>query len=697
MHLSFKIVFATALFLTQCSIAHGQDSSYVRILIDSAMAKGYTMNESMPLFEEAEKLAKQQDYVELQAFALKGMGIVHYYRGEYPQSIGYWKYSTELYEKLNKRDKVASNVNNLGNAYMRLGRFAESLEAYRKCVKTADATGNRRVMAAALGNMGNVYEKTGDYTKALEMHKQSFSIDSADNNFTGMGNTLTNIGTVFEHLSRGDLAYEAYMKALTICTKNDDSLGIAAAYSNIGNIFQVNGEYETARKYHLQSLAISRRKSNHYGIALSLNNLAGLAQKSGDVEQAMQLFNEALQVSQNHKFNDILLYCYKNLSDLHFDKQQWQLSATYMRKYVDLEKELFGQEKILGLARQEMLYEYDMKVLKDSITQVELDKKREFEDKKKELEIEREREQKRIAQFVMLAVLLAAMVMAWLVIQLRRSGKRRKEQMIFIEAQRRILEDKNQSISESMDYGRLIQQQFLPEDDVLSGLPLNYAAWLSPRDVLGGDFYFIKQINNTVWVAVADCTGHGVPGAMLAVMANQILSRSVNEIILPSQVLEKAHKSFVKALGNKSKHDIQDGMDASLLKIDLVTREMWFSGARNNAFLMRNQDITVLQATRRSVGLTIGEEPLPFQDTSYQLLKGDRLFMFTDGIFDQPVMTDKGEKKMGISGLRKILLEFEQIHEMHAAIQHIRQAHEKLSANIQQIDDLCILGLHCEG
>lgn len=678
------------------SDVRAQDSLFVKALIDSAMAGGYTLEQSMPLFVKAEKIAKNQEFDELRAFALKGMGIVHYYRGEYPQSIDFWKQSTNIYEKIGKRDKVASNVNNMGNAYMRLGRYAESLEAYRKCVKDAEATGNRRVMAAAMGNMGNVYEKTGDYRKALDMHKQSFAIDSADNNLSGMGNTLTNIGAVHEHLKRGDLAYEAYMKALEICVKNDDSLGISAAYSNIGNIFQVNGDYETAKRYHFKSLAIDRRQSNFYGIALSLNNLAGLALTTSSATEAMQLFEEALEVSENHTFNDILLYCYKNLSDLYFDQQRWQESASFMRKYVELEKDMFGQEKILGLARQEMLYEYDMKVLKDSLAQSELLKQRELQRKKQDLELEREREQKQIAVITLLALVVVAVAMSWLVIQLRRSAKRRKEQLVLIEEQRRVLEEKNQNINESLEYGSLIQQQFLPEDEVLNGLPLKYAVWLLPRDVIGGDFYFIKRTNDVVWIAVADCTGHGVSGAMLAVMANQILGRSVNDTASPSQILEKAHKSFTKALGNKSRHDFQDGMDISIVKIDIISGQMVFSGARNNAFVVRNGEIQVLAATRRSVGLTIGDEYLPFEDSTVQLKASDQLYMFTDGITDQLIVTERGEKKFGSARLKDLLVKQKHL-EIADAIALVKDTYQELSHGKERLDDLCILGVHWSG
>jgi tetratricopeptide (TPR) repeat protein len=670
-----------------------QDSTFVRTLIDSGMALGYTRNESLPLFEKAATIAGKENYTELQAFALKNVGVVYYYEGEYYPSLDYWNKSNKLYEKLGKDIKVANNLNNIGNVHLRLMQFAEALEAYRRCLGLASKYDDQKVMAAAYGNMGNVYEKTGDFRKALEMHRKSFSLDSMMGNLAGMGKTLTNIGAVHEHLNRGDLAYEAYLKALEICRQNNDSIGISAAYSNMGNIFQHSGEFETAMKYHRLSLEIDQKKHNTYGIAISLNNIAGIYQKTARTEDAIKYFEQALEVATEHNFNDILLSCYNNLHELYFAKGEWKMALDFLRKYQWLQQDVYGQEKYMEVARQEMMYEYEMKVIRDSLQQAERDKRQKLEDENRALELAREHEQKQYALVAAVVFLFVSLLMFRLVLLLRRSAKRRKEQMMLIESQRKDLEAKNNRITEGMEYGGIIQQQFLPDAESFKDLPLKWEAWLSARDVVGGDFYFMKKTGEMLWIAVADCTGHGVPGAMLAVLGNQIISRCVSETVTPAQVLDKAHRSFRKAIGTKTRADVQDGMDIALIRINLANRSLLFAGARNNAWLVRDNAIITMEATRRSVGLELGEEPVNFNDLAFDWLPGDQIWLCTDGITDQFVHTEKGLRKYGSAGLKRDILRLQSEDSVLKTMDAFKSRFLKDLGDEERLDDLCIMYL----
>jgi serine phosphatase RsbU (regulator of sigma subunit) len=219
-------------------------------------------------------------------------------------------------------------------------------------------------------------------------------------------------------------------------------------------------------------------------------------------------------------------------------------------------------------------------------------------------------------------------------------------------------------------------------------LPGSFVVYL-PKDVVSGDFYWTEKKDNRSFFAVADCTGHGVPGAMMSVICNNALNRVVNEFHLtqPAAMLDKLNLLIEEAFA-KSGADIRDGMDIALCSIDFSSGNLEYAGANNSLYYTANGGLHELKADRQPIGRF--ESKVPFRNHSLQLKSGDFIYLFSDGIADQ--FGGPQGKKFKYKRVKEILLE-------HSARPVQEQKNAVISAfhawkgNIEQVDDVCVMGV----
>ena len=222
------------------------------------------------------------------------------------------------------------------------------------------------------------------------------------------------------------------------------------------------------------------------------------------------------------------------------------------------------------------------------------------------------------------------------------------------------LEVKNKNISESIEYARNIQLSFLLEKTEFQKHFQDFVLYYSPKDIIGGDFYWFKQNGNIKSIAVIDCTGHSVPGAMLSIVVFSLLNE-VNEEIPDANTAEQLtllHSKLYRFLQQEKGEDYsQDGCDISLCKIDYKNRSIQYSGARQNLYLYNGNEINVIKATSKSIGgytaLGLPEPKRSFKTENIQLKSTTLVAMTTDGIIDQ---LDKNDKVFGYANFKNILL-----------------------------------------
>lgn len=258
-----------------------------------------------------------------------------------------------------------------------------------------------------------------------------------------------------------------------------------------------------------------------------------------------------------------------------------------------------------------------------------------------------------------------------------------------LEEKNRIISLKNHEIIDSIIYAKRLQEAIMPPvKEIYDHVPESFVLY-RPKDIVAGDFYFAEQRDDYFFVAAADCTGHGVPGAMVSVVCSNALNRAVNELdlIQPGEILDKVTELVVSTF-KKSNHDVKDGMDISLCVINIRTGEVAWSGANNPLWYICNEEITEIKATKQPVGKS--DSYKNFTTHLLKLTKGTLLYLFTDGFADQ--FGGPQGKKFKYKQLADLILNNKNLA-MSEQCKLLEQAFLKWKGNLEQVDDVCVIGL----
>jgi serine phosphatase RsbU (regulator of sigma subunit) len=260
-----------------------------------------------------------------------------------------------------------------------------------------------------------------------------------------------------------------------------------------------------------------------------------------------------------------------------------------------------------------------------------------------------------------------------------------------IKAENQIKKQANE-IKDSIQYASLIQQAMLPnKDQVTSIFPASFVLY-KPKNVVSGDFYWIKETNEYKIIAVADCTGHGVPGAFMSMrgisLLNEIVLREKN--IQPSDILNILRKRWIENFYNQTESDhIYDGMDIALAVIHKSTNELYFAGAYHPLYIIRNSELLQLEGNHTSIGSFLYDK-VNYTEKSIHVLPKDRLIMFTDGYKDQ--IGGENDKKYSSRAFKELILQTSKysLNEQHTAID---EEFIYWKGENEQVDDVLVLGI----
>lgn len=260
-----------------------------------------------------------------------------------------------------------------------------------------------------------------------------------------------------------------------------------------------------------------------------------------------------------------------------------------------------------------------------------------------------------------------------------------------VEEQKHLVEQKNREILDSIEYAKRIQTAILPPPRIVKGFLQHSFILYIPKDIVAGDFYWMESVDEMVYFAACDCTGHGVPGAMVSVVCNTALNRAINEFSErePGKIFDRA-RSLVLENFSKSDEEVKDGMDASLCAFNLQTMELFWAGANNPLWIYRAQQnmIEEFKADKQPIGMT--HEQKDFTTHRIALYHGDIIYLFTDGYADQ-FGGDKN-KKLTKAKFRDLLLSIASLN-MEEQRMRLLNFHEEYRGKNEQVDDICVLAV----
>ena len=292
------------------------------------------------------------------------------------------------------------------------------------------------------------------------------------------------------------------------------------------------------------------------------------------------------------------------------------------------------------------------------------------------------------------------LVLSWILFRVRsrslRKGNRvlrqKEHQAREVLKQKNLLSRRNKSFEDSLKYAQRIQHaMFTSESEVRKMFPESFI-FQRPKDIVSGDFYWARKIDNRIFLAVADCTGHGVPGAFMSLIGVEFFRQIIDTqgIYQPSHILDEINRNFDMVFDNMDDLHMRDGMDLSFCAIDVVGRKLEFAGAFNPVYIVRDGEIIEIKGDKNMLGPNIGHGRRPFRNHEIDLQDDDTMYLFSDGYADQ--FGGPEGKKFKYRRFRHLILS---IFEKPLSVQHhmLDKRLNEWKGSLEQVDDILVLGV----
>ena len=364
--------------------------------------------------------------------------------------------------------------------------------------------------------------------------------------------------------------------------------------------------------------------------------------------------------------------------EIHKKLKNYKKANLYLEQMVENKDSLEKLSANEDVAKYESEKEFEVKQQLDSLKHLDEIRIQQAETKAKEEEI---KTQKIIESVLFVGILLVIGFLGFVYKQLNTTKK-----------QKVVIEEKQQEISDSINYAKRIQDAMMTSSVYLKDtLPKSFI-FFKPKDVVSGDFYWIyKDQEENIFFTVADCTGHGVPGAFMSMIGTSLL----NEIIIEKgikdtdKVLYEMRAQIIKSLGQEEEGAQKDGMDISLCKLNMNNKTLEFSGAHNSLIHISGEELKTYRGDHQPVGLLLGDKK-PFTKHKVKLKKDDMLYIYSDGYQDQ-FGGERGKKYMAAKFKNQLLKMSKETEDQQLSL--LDQEFSSWIQDYEQIDDVCVMGV----
>jgi tetratricopeptide (TPR) repeat protein/serine phosphatase RsbU (regulator of sigma subunit) len=691
------------------------------------------------------------------AMNLNNLGIVYRAMGNYEKAIQYHQRSLRIKEEMGDLKGVASSYGNIGVIYRNLGYYDKAIEQYLMAIKIFEDLDDNDGIAKCYNNIGTIQFNQGNNDKALEYYYKSLKICEALKDEKGVARGYNNIGTIKRLQKDFSTAIEYFQKSFAIWEKLGDKEMMAHSFSNIGNLYQNQGNYPKAIEQHKIATTIREEIGDKKGLVNSYCSIADLykiladssygAERSKYLQEALVLGKKAYHLAIDLKAAPLL----KNAAE--------NLMKTYslLGRYTDA----LLMSDVLLIARDSMFNEEKTMALTEMQTKYETDKKQK-EIEKQEIIIEQQEldnhRQYMLRNFSITAsVLLVLLVLAAvrgiyqkrtdnniilqknallqqayeeilatsealsaqneeLILRNQKIAKQQEEIEIQknsladlameiqeinkdLENKKGLLATKNKEITDSLTYGQRIQNAVLPSTHSIKPFFNDYYIFHKPKTIVSGDFYWAAKVRELIIFCVADCTGHGVPGALMSMLGVAFLNEIVRkeEIVNSAKLLNELREYVINSMKKEGAGVINnEGMDVGLCVYSTQNRKLQFSGANVPCWIIpkkiaeTNTSNGLIELAPCSMPIGYSNRMEPFKLIEYEMNKGDRIYISTDGIADQS--EKRKPNKSQVIGFKDLIVSTNKssLNEQKKSIEH--HFANWLQKN-EQIDDVTLLCL----
>ncbi len=658
-------------------------------------------------FQKALEISKEIDDKNKISRCFVNIGLVFHDQGSYDTAIEYYLKSVAIASEADLKRAMTFSFNNLGRAYYDQGSYEEAIEYYLKALKIQEDTGDKRGMASSYNNIGLIHFEQASHDKAIEYLLKALAMNEELDRKRGMSICYHNIGMVFHDQGNYDKAIEYYAKGLLIFEELGHKRGIAVSTHALGMIHIKQGRYDRAAEYFLESLNTYEELEDKMGIAQTNVSMAELnialadsvanneAQKRNYLNEALKFGNMALELAGEMELMPVTQEAANALKEAYTKLGNYRKALESAEIFMSASDSMFREDKTRAIQEMSTRYETEKKQ-----QQIEL---QESQIIAKDASIKQQKAYRNALAIGFAAVVLIILVIVYAYVQKRKDNKKIIEQNEHIlEANEELvvlneaINSQNNEIIDSINYAKRIQSAMLPPESYITELLNENFIFYKPRDIVSGDFYWIKQVNQYIVLVAADCTGHGVPGALMSMLGISYLNEIVQrrEITQANEVLNELRKQIKYSLRQHGhKDESKDGIDIALCVLDLKNNMMQFAGAYNPLYLIRDEggtpELVEIKGDRMPLGYYQGKDKT-FINHEIPLEMGDTFYIFSDGFVDQK--GGKEKKKYMSKNFKKLLLEIH-AQPLYAQKEILSSTLDTWMGDSSQLDDILVIGV----
>ncbi len=698
------------------SAARSKDSLGMDALTKLCTHFGSVNNDSS--WRYAEQLAIQAGQIDDHYFlgmANHHKGVCRGNEGNNRAGVKYHKKAIYYFGKINRRDKQARQYMNLGNRYADMTMLDTAGYYYELGGRMAKEAGDLEAYAGSILNAASIHFHVGRYDKYYGLSMKAYKIFKEQNNHSNVALVLSNLSSYYMMHKKFRKSRKACLEAMELYKTLGDNNGVVQQYERLGQMQFMQKNLDSTAYYFAKAFALLQETNDLNLRAQMQENYGIMLANSGNQETAEKLYVQAYdfwkQSGNKHRMAANLQLQGVNA----WKKGEFQKSIDFIEQAIDIAveagmaKEAMEWYGKLGVAYSDIgdykrAYEYKNIFIRmnDSLSQLqneqllaEADARFQSEKKEQQIEIqqkelEKQEAENKVQSYFNVGLGVGVLLLISLAVVVFRAYGQKKKDNQFIQHQKVLVEEKNREITDSITYAQRIQEAILPSESKFEQAFKDHFLLYLPKDIVAGDFFWLEQTQDQLLFAVADCTGHGVPGAMVSVVCNNALNRSVREFGLtqPGAVLDKT-RELVKEAFRKEGMSVNDGMDIALCALNPREGVLEFAGANNPLWVVSAEgDVKVVNGDKQPVGNHHKENN--FTTSSIDLTEGDTLYLFSDGFVDQ-FGGPKG-KKFKSAPFRQLLTGISN-QSMTDQCSAIGKAFNRWKGDLEQIDDVCVLGV----
>jgi len=570
-------------------------------------------------------------------------------------------------EKPMSKKDLASCYRKIGVIYGDLNNYDKALEFSLKAARICDETNDDLGLASCYNNIANYYQNkggiTGDtifYNRSLDYHLKNIQLRKDLNDTSWLYMAYSNASIAYIRLKKYEEAINILNISFNYYTNYHDtkaSLGaMRMVMSNLGDAYLGKAHITGKPEYFRKSLSYFVDLVNAYKQENNILNddYADALEKTGEIYQETEQYERSLEhlSAAFNIYKQVQNYAGLSTSSLRLanllqEKGDFKKSNEYYSLHVAYKDTVLNQQNKSNIEQMQMLYQSNIK-------------DKEIEKLKTDTEIQSANlNRQRTITFASFAG-LGLLVLIGIVL-LKSYYNKRKANLKLTLAYNNI-ESKNRLITESINYAKRLQSTFLPPEESLKKHLQNFFLFYEPKDIVSGDFYWFAKHNGNLFFVVADCTGHGVPGALMSTIGNTML----NEIILqknvsdPGEILNLLDKGIIKVLRQENKDLLsqEDGMDLSLCCINEANKSILkYATANHSLFIKTKNSLTELKGDIFSIGGSMGDIPKIFNTYEHKCHEESFVILSSDGYFDQ--FGGKNHSKFLITRFEELLLKID--------------------------------------